>query len=518
MAAAPPRVEVVIDPGHGGSAPRGRSTPIGVEPVPGIVEKAINLELAARVARQLGPLATLTRGDDVNLSLRERTDAAQRSGARALVSIHANAGVGDASGSEVWLHERHGADSERLARAIHANLERSGPARGVFRGPLALLDPDAVGGAAACLIEADYLSSAAGRARLTDPQQLDVLATAIAAGIRSYLDGGGSAVAQRSYGAGRGRRPAWGDGWFTDADELTASMRDQRAGDTLRVSAIADGEAIVDAYVARGAPTVWSGIDPNAAAAEIRDRCSEYRLIDQGNLNLCGPAALMSMWAGRDPVGYAEYAVGLLETGTGHLGSNTVTASASMRRLVYPRLGNPNATMSTPAADFVALAALRNDANAILPYDGRRSMEQLAGLTTPEELAGWMRDTGIWTSVRNEANWARTRGYDHAMSLLPGVGTDIAVLINVNALANAGRVESIAGSQVANPVAPDRAFILNQFPNHFVVLLSEIVPDASARTVSLSAWTWGGSYVFADIPVRDFTHNYYGAVIGRVRR
>jgi hypothetical protein len=50
------------------------------------------------------------------------------------------------------------------------------------------------------------------------------------------------------------------------------------------------------------------------------------------------------------------------------------------------------------------------------------------------------------------------------------------------------------------------------FPNHFVVLLSEIVPDISKNTLSLSVWSWAGSYVFSEIPVRTFSTNYYGAV------
>jgi len=37
-------------------------------------------------------------------------------------------------------------------------------------------------------------------------------------------------------------------------------------------------------------------------------------------------------------------------------------------------------------------------------------------------------------------------------------------------------------------------------------------------TVSLTAWTWAGSYVFTGIPVRTFSENYYGAVKAFTRR
>jgi len=178
---------VIIDPGHGGVQPYGSSSPLGCQPAPGLAEKHVTLELAQRVAARLGPLAQLTRGGDVNLSLRERAQLAARSGAQALVSLHANTGAHGLRGSEVWVHERHDPRSAELARELHANLARAGHTRGMFQGPLAVLDPGYVGGAAACLIEADYLSDPQGRDRLTDPRRLDELADAISTGVRNYL-------------------------------------------------------------------------------------------------------------------------------------------------------------------------------------------------------------------------------------------------------------------------------------------------------------------------------------------
>ena len=180
------RPEVIIDPGHGGTQVFGGSSPLGVEPQ-GLAEKHVNLELARRVAGRLGSVAQLTRDCDVNVPLRERARLAASSGARALVSIHSNAGSQGMRGSEVWLHERHDGRSAALGRAMHENLARVGPTRGLFQGPLAVLDPSDTGGVAACLVEADYLSDPQGRARLTSPGGLDGLADAIAGGVRGYL-------------------------------------------------------------------------------------------------------------------------------------------------------------------------------------------------------------------------------------------------------------------------------------------------------------------------------------------
>lgn len=177
---------VIIDPGHGGACAAGGSSPIG-ESSSGCLEKHVNLELSRRVVARLGSVAQLTRDGDVNLSLRERAGRAAFAGARALVSIHAGCGAPGTHGSEVWLHDRHGPRSAALGAEIHASLERIGPTRGVFRGPLALLDPTYSSGVAACLIEADNLADPRGRRRLTEPQAMDQLADAIAGGVRSYM-------------------------------------------------------------------------------------------------------------------------------------------------------------------------------------------------------------------------------------------------------------------------------------------------------------------------------------------
>ena len=191
--------EVILDPGHGGSQTYGGSSPLGVESEAGLAEKHVNLELAQRVAARLGSLAQLTRNGDVNVSLQERARMAARSGARVLVSLHANAGAYGTRGSEIWLHDAHDRRSAALAVALHDSLDRVGPTRGVFCGPLSVLDPRETGEVAACLVEADYLTDPQGRSRLTSSRGLDELADAISSGVRSYLGRSHS-----SYGADDG--------------------------------------------------------------------------------------------------------------------------------------------------------------------------------------------------------------------------------------------------------------------------------------------------------------------------
>jgi N-acetylmuramoyl-L-alanine amidase len=188
---------VVLDPGHGGNTPCGKSTPYGIRGPMGSLEKDVVLELARRVAARLGGAAILTRVGDTNLSLANRCALAKRRGAQVFVSLHANAGPAGNRGSEVYVHPRAPVSSRALADALTRELTSfGGSAQGVLAGELAVLSPEWVGpSTAACLLEVDHLSDAQGENRLRDPAALDRLSGSIANGIRRYL--GREAVARR---------------------------------------------------------------------------------------------------------------------------------------------------------------------------------------------------------------------------------------------------------------------------------------------------------------------------------
>jgi N-acetylmuramoyl-L-alanine amidase len=506
-----PQPVVVIDPGHGGRESNGGSSPYGARGPYGTHEKDVTLALAQRLAGRLGGFAqtVLTRNGDTNPSLEHRSRSASEHAADVFLSLHVNSGPDSARGSEIYIHEQSNEHCQALAGNVSQALSAHGLQQQVLRrAPMAVLRPSALGSkAAACLVEVDYLSNPDAERRLGNPRELDALADQLSRGIRSYIQQH-RAGGRRAVGRPSGRR--YGDG-FDDEKELTTYLQDERADDTRRISTVADAQQLVSDYLNRGAVSVWPNLDAKAAAQQINDRCADYRLFQQGNLNLCGPAAFLSIWAGRDPCAYAAYALGLLERGTGAIGTHAVQAKDTLEALRYPRFGR-SGSMTTPEADFLCMAPLRNSANAILPYDPSSSIEDAEGLTRPGEVADWLRWTGAFSTVKDEGNWVRSAGIDHALDLMAGSGIDTAVLINANALLAAGHIENIGDGQDPHLNIPSSNLILSMFPNHFVVLLSELGQDQAKNTVSLRAWTWGGSYLFADIPVRKFSENYYGAI------
>jgi N-acetylmuramoyl-L-alanine amidase len=182
---------IVIDAGHGGDTPRGGSSPFGSRGPQGTLEKDVTLALARRIGVGLGARAVLTRHDDRNLSLAERTAIACRHGARVFLSIHANRGAPHERGAEGFVHSRATDASRALAGGLLRQLGRfGGGASAPLTAELAALTPEHLpSGSAACLLEVDYLSSPEGERRLGDARALDDLAAAIVRGVEEYVEG-----------------------------------------------------------------------------------------------------------------------------------------------------------------------------------------------------------------------------------------------------------------------------------------------------------------------------------------
>lgn len=185
-------MRVIIDAGHGGQTRAGNSSAFGSRGPAGTTEKDVTLDIARHVVQRLGQGATLTRTSDTNLSLGARAQQAAQQNADVFVSIHANSGPPDASGTETFVHPEAGADSRRLAEGVQRALERlRGRYGGVAEprsGPLAILSPRTLGArTSACLVEVDYLSNPRSEQRLRNPSERAAIGSAIASAIQEHV-------------------------------------------------------------------------------------------------------------------------------------------------------------------------------------------------------------------------------------------------------------------------------------------------------------------------------------------
>lgn len=174
---------VVLDPGHGGSA-------AGAE-YGGVKEKDLTLSIALRTAKLLedsGITVLMTRGDDRDVGLYERTGLANGQGAGLFVSVHCNASLDNdaALGVYTCAYSQESAGWQLAETLYHTMQEAAGaPAFGMEPRPdLAVLRTSEM---PAALVECGFMSTPAELALLAQPEYQDKLARGIAEGILAYL-------------------------------------------------------------------------------------------------------------------------------------------------------------------------------------------------------------------------------------------------------------------------------------------------------------------------------------------
>lgn len=203
---------IVIDPGHGGQDS-------GAKGPDDSLEKKLTLELARLIAFELEPefKVVLTRTDDYQVDLDNRTSVANHLKANVFISLHTGAGfVHSTFGSAIYYYQNlsnsdtdkepvavatpkkhshpilwkniqieHLAQSRALARNIAGRLDTVTATQSRVEGsPLAVLQGAAM---PAVLIEIGHLTNPAEEKKLGDNRYLMALAEQISGGIKDFI-------------------------------------------------------------------------------------------------------------------------------------------------------------------------------------------------------------------------------------------------------------------------------------------------------------------------------------------
>lgn len=254
-------------------------------------------------------------------------------------------------------------------------------------------------------------------------------------------------------------------------------------------------------------------IDRDALADRLEELVEDPDLVDQDDLNLCGPAALLRLWLVEDPLAVTRFASTLYDRGEAWLGGIRIAPGpdsliqhdyATIKALVEASRTRPSKPFC-PVAEWMILGAIRDSENAGFDFEGLPD-ELLAGpsgLTTPGEIEVWLEATGLYGEVREEANIFFTKGLAHAKSLRPGA-RDVLLLINAHMLRKVeGALAKTSGD-----------FLVNAFPNHWVVLTTPIT-ETQDGMIEFGCWSWG-RVLSVVITKRTFEANYYGALIAKL--
>jgi N-acetylmuramoyl-L-alanine amidase len=177
-------IKIVLDAGHGG-------TETGAQGPTGYPEKDVNLIVTKLLANQLvarGATVYLTREEDKNLSLPDRTAIIDRLEPAIAISIHHNSlpDEGDAFNTQgfgaFWYHpQAHG-----LAVFLHNYVvqKMNRPSYGVFWDNLALVRPAT---APSVLLELGFMSNPFEFESVVNPQEQQKLAVILADGITQWF-------------------------------------------------------------------------------------------------------------------------------------------------------------------------------------------------------------------------------------------------------------------------------------------------------------------------------------------
>ena len=263
----------------------------------------------------------------------------------------------------------------------------------------------------------------------------------------------------------------------------------------------AAADVVADIRVAR--ETTWD-LDRAAVADRVDELIAHPRRLRQGRLNLCGPAALVSLWLARDPVGVARYALDLYRYGWARLGELTVVASRGLRETPYGRF---EAATGSPQADWMLLASLRDSANRLLCYDRLDGLyEKTAAITTAATMRRWFMAFPAVVDLSDTTRRVRLPGTSGPRAaLVPTPAADRAVLL----LVRQALFSSAPASTPASGWRRMRDAVARHLPDHWVVLVDPLQDDGD--TVRLRCWTWG-SLREVRVPRAVFDVCYFGSL------
>lgn len=175
---------IIIDPGHGGMD-EGCSRA-------GVEEKVYNLELALLLKEKLEGLGfrvLLTRTEDIEISLVERTEFTIASKGDMLISIHQNASeYSSAEGIETWFYEEGEGENKKLASLVqnYVTMYTDAKNRGIQEtDDLYVIRECKI---PACLIETGFLSNMSDLEKIQSEEYREKIVQGLADAVWYYYN------------------------------------------------------------------------------------------------------------------------------------------------------------------------------------------------------------------------------------------------------------------------------------------------------------------------------------------
>lgn len=256
-----------------------------------------------------------------------------------------------------------------------------------------------------------------------------------------------------------------------------------------------------------------SSVSSQSMVNQLLKRIKNPYLIDQGYSSLCGPNVIMRCLAETRPIEYVSYVLDLYEFGEARIGNLVVKPSLACLNASNKRVGSDKSSII--AADWIALASLRDSENGIFDYQSTN--DQVSGITLPSTIEHWFKKIG-YNNVVNRTNLFWDKGIDTLVKAQKAYASGHHVCLFINS-----KLVSLPFSTMLTP-------------NHWVVLSDNIKVDGKAlhtipndelddldeKQIEVKVSTWGQRQLKLDkrnaaskITADEFTDYFFGYVAAK---
>ena len=234
------------------------------------------------------------------------------------------------------------------------------------------------------------------------------------------------------------------------------------------------------------ARSVFPNLDLGHYTFSVENRVRNPKIINQGPLKLCGPAAFIYLLASIDPEGFATVALNLITKGSAQYKNLSFIPHPDM---IHQQPGsfrdNKGVTHVMDDADWLMMSALRDAENPFFwPGYDPKTNSGTAALTTHWELSSWL------SNIDNvkEQRFSGSLSPDELNAAFDA-GKRIVLLVVarqfIDGLSKEERKNTAQGFE-----GKMSAIFAPVFGDHFVVIDSHI-QVSNAQDYTLTVWTWG---------------------------
>lgn len=261
---------------------------------------------------------------------------------------------------------------------------------------------------------------------------------------------------------------------------------------------------LVEDFRKRRSRSVWSKIQRDVVAEQLKIRIDKPERIDQGPSSFCGPAAVLFELARHMPRRYVKMVIDLYEKGVWASANDTIKAPKGLLDteiyVVTDNHGNPR---SADEADWIPLTSMRDSSNRLFsldkPEDTHSNIEAGAIIFDVSkwctELLGW-RETDIYTTTLFGAAGFRLPfiSFDRQFRYFSGGAIDgLKEAIRTLKKGGAAMIQLNSGFLKAEPQGPLSVSVASSklYSNHFVSLHKSTANVTRDGWVELDLYTWG---------------------------